>query len=160
MLLAKLREEINPDPIQYGGVPGAGVKHLLIEVWERILGGLEVPEVAVTLLGIDYEKPFNRMSHNECLTQLALNEASQESVDLVGSFLLSRAMISRVGNTTSSGRNISSGSPPRVHTGLLPLVYYHMPVGQRPSQPGRLPRTSRLPRPTTGRWSAPRPLGP
>ena len=78
-MLLRLREEIPEDPVQYGGVKGSGVDHLLVEVWERILGGLEVPDVAVSLLGVDYEKAFNRMVHNECLNQLALFGASQFS---------------------------------------------------------------------------------
>ena len=110
-LLARLREEIDCDEDQYGGVRGAGVEHLLVEVWERILGGLEIPEVAVTLLGIDYEKAFNRMSHNICLGQLAAKGASQESVNLIESFLDGRSMQSRVGNVTSPKRRINSGSP-------------------------------------------------
>ena len=63
-VLQRLRTEIGPDLAQYGGVRGAGVEHLLVEIWERILGGLEIPEVAITLLSVDYEKAFNRMGHN------------------------------------------------------------------------------------------------
>lgn len=110
-VLERLRGEIDMDEIQFGGVRGAGVEHLLIEIWERILGGLEVPEVAVTLLGVDYEKAFNRMSHNECLRQLAILGASQASLDLVASFLYSRKMQARVGGQLSKQYNISSGSP-------------------------------------------------
>ena len=69
-ILSKLREDIPDDMIQCGGTKGVGVEHLLVEVWERILGGLELPYVAVSLLEIDYEKAFNRMCHNQCLQQL------------------------------------------------------------------------------------------
>ena len=82
-LLYRLRCEIVPDEVQYGGMKRMGVEHLLVEVWERILGGLEVPGVGVSLLGIDYEKAFNRMDHNVCLQQLARLGASQVSIDLV-----------------------------------------------------------------------------
>ena len=111
VVLARLRKEIAANEIQYGGVRGAGAEHLLIEVWERILGGLEVPDVAVTLLGLDYKKAFNRMSHDECLQQLAKLGASQTSVDLVASFLRERKMQAKVGSIISCQRNISSGSP-------------------------------------------------
>ena len=110
-ILSRLRSEIQADEIQFGGVKGSGVDHLLIEVWERVLSGLETPDVAVTLLGIDYEKAFNRMGHNERLKQLAIHGASQHSIDIVTSFLDSRIMAARVGQVSSNGRRIASGSP-------------------------------------------------
>ena len=111
VVLESLRLEIKMDPIQYGGVRGSGVEHLLVEIWERVWGGLEIKDVSVAILGIDYEKAFNRMSHNECLRQLALLGASQSSVDVVGSFLHLRQMQTRVGSTTGGSRRISAGSP-------------------------------------------------
>ena len=111
VILTRLREEIAPDPVQYGGIKGSSVEHLLVLIWERILGSLEIPDVAVTLLGIDYEKAFNRMCHNECLAQLARLGASQESLSLVASFLSDRVMQARVGTVTSAPRKISAGSP-------------------------------------------------
>lgn len=84
---------------------------MLIEIWERILGGLEIPDTSVTLLGIDYEKAFNRMSHNECLSQLAQLGASQELVDIVASFLTRRCMQTRVNSTMGPRRTIAAGSP-------------------------------------------------
>ena len=109
--MRKLKEEIPPDSIQYGGLKGSSVEHMLVEVWERILGGLEVPDVAVTLLGVDYEKAFNRMGHDECLSQLAQRGASQFSVDMISTFLYKRCMRSRIGGTISDSRPISAGSP-------------------------------------------------
>ena len=71
LILDLLRGQIAPDPVQFGGVKGCGVEHLLVEVWERVLGGMENPDTAVSLLGLDYEKAFNRMCHNQCLEQLS-----------------------------------------------------------------------------------------
>ena len=107
IILEQLRSQIESDKVQFGGIKGTGVEHLLVEIWDRVLGGLEVPEVAVALLGIDYQKAFNRMCHNECLVQLAKHGASQSSIDLVGSFLDHRSMQTKVGQTTSSRRPIS-----------------------------------------------------
>ena len=111
LVLDKLREEIYPDPIQFGGVKGSGVEHLMVELWEKILGSLETPNMAVSLLGIDYEKAFNRMCHNQCLKQLAHMGASQHSIDLVASFLSKRSMRARIGQELGEGRGISAGSP-------------------------------------------------
>ena len=41
-LLIKLREELVPDPSQYGGMPKCGVEHLLIDLWEDILSAWRV----------------------------------------------------------------------------------------------------------------------
>ena len=83
-----LRDQIDPDPVQYGGVKGSGVEQLLAEIWERILGGLEVGDTAVSLMGLDYEKAFNRMSHDECLAQLSRLGASADLTAVVFSFLI------------------------------------------------------------------------
>ena len=83
----------------------------MIEIWERILGGLELKDTAITMLGIDYEKAFNRMNHNECLSQLVRLGASQQMVDLVSSFLCQRKMQTRINGTMGPLRTISAGSP-------------------------------------------------
>ena len=44
------------------------------------------------LLGVDYEKAFNRMGHAECLKQLKLMGASDGSISLVRAFLEGRRM--------------------------------------------------------------------
>ena len=138
ILLKRLREEIPADMDQFGGVKGSSVEHMLVEVWERILSGLEIPDVAVTLLGIDYEKAFNRMGHNECLLQLAKLGASQFSIDLVSSFLTRRVMRSRIGSITSSPRLISAGSPQGSILGCFLYCVTTQQLGSRLIEPGEL----------------------
>ena len=71
-LLAKLREELIPYSEQYGGVKKCGAEHLLVDLWDAIASALEGGEQAGVLLGIDFEKAFNRMDHKVCLEQLAV----------------------------------------------------------------------------------------
>ena len=65
-VLKKLRGELIPDPGQYGGQPKCGAEHMLVDIWEKVMGALEGGECAAVLLGVDYEKAFNRMEHGIC----------------------------------------------------------------------------------------------
>ena len=110
ILLDDLRAEIPLDPAQYGGVPGCSVNHLLIDIFEAVLSGVDSGKAAV-MLGIDYEKAFNRLDHSECLRQLQRLGASAATVALVRSFLTGRKMRVRLGGTMSSLRDLCGGSP-------------------------------------------------
>ena len=57
----KIRKELKQDLTQYGGTPKCGAKHMLIDIWDEILGSMEGGKSAAVLLGVDYEKAFNRM---------------------------------------------------------------------------------------------------
>ena len=110
-LLLKLREELVPDPGQYGGLPKCGVEHLLIDLWEDILSSMEGGQTAVVLLGIDYEKAFNRMDHGVYLEQIKKLGASPESLSLVKSLLQERKMTVKIGDYAPDAVAISKGSP-------------------------------------------------
>ena len=86
ILLEDLRREIPVDPAQYGGLKGSSVDHLLVDAWDSILRPLDHGSHAV-MLGIDYQKAFNRLDHSECLRQLRELGASTPSINLVRSFL-------------------------------------------------------------------------
>ena len=63
------------------------------------------------MLGIDYEKAFNRLDHHECLAQLQRLGASGASINLVRSFLTGRSMRVRVGQEMSACHSLKGGSP-------------------------------------------------
>ena len=107
----KLRRELEPDPTQYGGVRGCGVEHMLLDMWEEVLGSMEGGKTAAVLLGVDYEKAFNRMEHAECLDQLRGLEASVGSISLVRAFLEDRAMTITINGHKASPVKIERGSP-------------------------------------------------
>ena len=109
-VLEDLRGELTKDPVQYGGLKGVSVNHLLIDLYDSVLGGLDQGKTAV-LLGVDFEKAFNRLDHNACLTQLANLGASAPSLALVRSFLTNRSMQVKIGSTLSDPRPLSGGSP-------------------------------------------------
>ena len=111
IILDDLRREIRPDPIQYGGTKGVSVNHLLVDAWHKILGGLDRGEHAV-LLGIDYEKAFNRLDHAECLKQLRELGASESSISMVRAFLTGRTVRVRLPcGTLSDPYKLNGGSP-------------------------------------------------
>lgn len=109
-LLIDLRREIPPDNTQFGGNKGCSVDHLLTELLEGVLSSVDKGNPAV-LLGIDYEKAFNRLDHKECLKQLRLLGASEASLGLVRSFLTGRIMKARIGEFLSGGVKLCGGSP-------------------------------------------------
>lgn len=111
VLLQDLRSEIGLDPIQYGGLKGSSVDHLLVDAWDAILRPLDSGSHAV-MLGIDYEKAFNRLDHNECLEQLRLLGASEQSLGLVRAFLTDRSVqVKLAGGTLSDLHKLFGGSP-------------------------------------------------
>ena len=110
VLLDDLRREIEPDPVQYGGLKGCSVNHMLIDLYEAILRPLEDGDPSI-VLGIDYEKAFNRLDHHECLRQLRTLGASSTSLGLVRAFLTGRSMRVKVGSELMNAWNLSGGSP-------------------------------------------------
>ena len=110
-LLLKLRQELQPDSSQYGGIPGCGVDHLLVDLWEKILACMQGGKRAAVLLGVDFEKAFNRMEHGVCLDQLRILGASPGSVGLVAAFLEGRVMTINVDGHTAAPVGIVRGSP-------------------------------------------------
>lgn len=73
---------------------------MMVELWDKILHVITGGDQAAYLLGIYFEKAFNRMDHGHCLRQLKLMGASDSSLALVASVLADRSMtinLSRVG---------------------------------------------------------------
>ena len=118
-VLLKLRGELTPDPNQYGGKPKCGVEHMLVDLWEKILSSLEGGSNAAILLGIDYERAFNRMEHAVCLNQLERLGSSPGSISLVRAFLEERQMTIVVDGKKASPVAIRRGSPREVYHSLL-----------------------------------------
>ena len=110
VVLDDLRAEIPPDPTQYGGIKQCSVNHLLVDMFENILAPLDDGH-PVVILGIDYQKAFNRLDHGECLRQLAALGASAPSIALVRAFLCERSMRVKINNTLTGRRRLCGGSP-------------------------------------------------
>ena len=110
-VLCQLRTELRPDPDQYGGIRKCSVEHMLVDLWEDILSVLEGGTHASVLLGVDYEKAFNRMRHDECLNQLKRLGASDGSIALVRAFLERRTMTINIDGQSVAPVQIGRGSP-------------------------------------------------
>ena len=65
---------------------------MLINVWENVLRAMDDGKDAVVLLGIDFQKTFNRMEFAVCIEQLEKLGASQGSLSMVMLFLTNRKM--------------------------------------------------------------------
>lgn len=84
---------------------------MLVDLWEKILCALEGGANAAVLLGIDYEKAFNRMEHAVCLKQLQRLGASPGSLSLVRAFLEDRTMTIVIDGAKAKPAPIRRGSP-------------------------------------------------
>ena len=90
---------------------GCGAEHLLVELWDEVHSAMEKGQCAGILLGVDFEKAFNRMDHSVCLARLRELGASEGSVSLVGAFLEGRRMTIRIGEHEAHPVDITKGSP-------------------------------------------------
>ena len=76
------------------------------------MAGLDDGSSIAVLLGVDYEKAFNRMEHATCLRQLRELGASEGSILLVRAFLEDRKMtITVAGRKARTQIHIRQGSP-------------------------------------------------
>ena len=110
-LLNQLKAELLPDPDQYGGQKACGAEHMLIDLWDTALEALDDGQEAVALLGVDFQKAFNRMDYAACIDELGLLGASAGSIGMVRSFLEGRRMRMRLGDSSSDLVPILRGSP-------------------------------------------------
>ena len=92
---------------------------MLVDLWENILISMEGGTKAAVLLGIDYEKAFNRMEHSVCLQQLEKLGATPGSLSLVRTFLLDRRMTINIDGTKAEPVPIRRGSPQESVLGCL-----------------------------------------
>ena len=142
VLLERLRGELIPDSSQYGGKPKCGAEHMLVDMWEKIMVSLEGGKSAAVLLGVDYEKAFNRMEHDVCLRQLRQLGASEGSLVMVKAFLENRTMTLKIGTHKAKPIKIMRGSPQGSVLGCLlycittQLLTKNLRDGQRWAQDG------------------------
>ena len=144
VVLLKLRGELAPDPAQYRGAPKCGAEHMLIDIREKILEALEGGKNAAVLLGVDYEKAFNRMNHAVCIRQLQKLGASPGSVSLVRAFLEKRRMTITIDGAQAEPVGIERGSPKGSVLGCLLycITTQQMTEGlNRPNRPQYFPQS-------------------
>ena len=98
-------------PNQYGGVKGCGTEHILLQIWQDILEGLDDSRAGVLLSPINYLKAFNQLDFAGCLQSLKAKGVCQELLNIIDSFLTGRQMSVKVGNCCSQLRPVLVGVP-------------------------------------------------
>ena len=106
-----IREEVKLSSKQYGGEPGCGPAHFLLQMNEFIHSSLEDNRAGVVMTSMNFSKAFNRLSHLTCLTELNKKGASTDMMKLVSCFLRGRKMSVRLGGTSSKFRPVNAGAP-------------------------------------------------
>ena len=110
-VLGWIGEQVGMRSNQMGGMKGAGTEHYLVELYQLILEALEDSRAASVITSIDYSKAFNRLDFLHCLEALAAKGASTEIIAIIGSFLTSRTMSVKVGQSLSKPRIVLGGVP-------------------------------------------------
>lgn len=104
---------------QYGGVKGSGAEHFLVELWQKVLEGLEDQRAGVLLSSIDYSKAFNRLDFAWCLQALKSKGACAPLIRIIASFLTNRQMMVKIGSTFSDPKSVLGGVPQGSLLGVL-----------------------------------------
>ena len=112
-------EQVKLKGNQFGGMKGCSAAHLLVSVWQNILGDLEDCRASTLLTAIDYAKAFNRMQYQECLKSMARHGASSELIWVVAAFLTDRRMSVQVGLSWSDPRPVNGAVPQGSILGVL-----------------------------------------
>lgn len=113
---------------------------------------MEGGKTAGVLLGVDYEKAFNRMEHGVCLEQLMILGASPGSLLLVKAFLENREMTVIIEGHRPTPIPIKRGSPQGSVLGCLLycVTTQLLTAGLRQDRVGRKPPLKRAGLPMTG----------
>ena len=96
---------------QYGGVKGRGTEHYLVDLWQRVLEGIEDSRAGCLLTSIDYAKAFNRLDFGHCLNCLKAKGANGKLIKIIASFLTQRVMRVKVGSVLSDPKPVLGGVP-------------------------------------------------
>ena len=118
-VLEWLNSQVKLRSNQYGGVKGSGAEHFLVEMWQRVLEGLEDQRAGVLLSSIDYSKAFNRLDFAWCLKALKHKGACAPLIRIIASFLTDRKMMVKIGNALSDPKSVLGGVPQGSLLGVL-----------------------------------------
>ena len=110
-LLEDLQKEVTLSVSQYGGIKGSGPDHYLVDLLTDLNSALDDNRACVSLLAIDFQKAFNRMNHQVCLSALAARGASNQTLNMAAAFLDKRSMCVKVGSVKSTTRLVPGGAP-------------------------------------------------
>ena len=102
--------ETKLDTCQFGNTKGSSATHYLIKLTDMAYAGAEEGK-ATTAITIDYPKAFDYIDHNILIKKLINLGVSANIVKLLISFLSNRSHCTKVGNETSSYKEISCGVP-------------------------------------------------
>ena len=116
-MLDDIQSEVSLESNQYGGQRGCGTDHLLAEMVTRTMQNLDDNRAVDTVISLDFRKAFNKMDHTICLRSLAAKGASNQTLQLVCSFLSERSMVIKHGRSLSAERLVPGGAPQGTKSG-------------------------------------------
>lgn len=131
-LLNELRKDVKLSDRQFGGIKGSGCNHFLIETWHEILFALDDSRASAKVISVDYEKAFNWMSYQGCISTLQHLGGRPKVISMVCAFLWGRTIQVRINQTISNPLPVDGGSPQGSILGNS--ILHHNQLPQRASQ--------------------------
>ena len=95
---------------QFGGRKGSSTDHVLVELWDKVLTGLETGAKAVVLSAIDFSKSFSRCNYQEILKSYKDLGLSDWCIEMHAAFLTDRSMRVKIGNILSDHKEVTGGA--------------------------------------------------
>ena len=102
---------LKQDKGQFGGKPFHSTEHLLLELVEFIMEGLETGNQCVAILAADFSKGFNRLNANRLICTFAQMKIPGYLLKLLISYMTERLMRVKYNNEWSDEHMLNGGSP-------------------------------------------------
>ena len=132
-LLEYIGDKLDPD--QFGGCKGHSVAHYLIEIQNSILYNQDLENPLATIMtGIDIQKGFNKIEHNEAITRISDMGCPNWLVKIIMSYLTGRQLIIRWQGKQSRKLPLHSGAGQGTIIGLILFSITFNGAGPSPRQ--------------------------
>ena len=100
---------------QHGGKSGSSTDHVLVLLWDAVMGSLEgrgkkEKAASTVLCGVDFSKSFSRCSYQEILGAYKGLGATQWVINMHAAFLTGRKMRVKIGNVLSANCEVTGGA--------------------------------------------------
>ena len=109
-VLERLKKESTLKGNQFGGRKGSGCEHYIISLLNSIYEAIDQPDSVSNVLAVDFQKAFNTMNHEACLSALKKKGVSEHVTRMIFAFLNGRKLRARIGSTLSDSLDIKGGS--------------------------------------------------